>query len=127
RARLLVVVHDLERADSDTIEIASYLSDELFGDPALDQKNRRPGLVIFSMRDDGSESPRARDFLSEALESRTISAIRLEGLDLEGLRRYVQSPRVLEKLLSARMGPPQATARPFTRLPPTSERPSSQA
>jgi transcriptional regulator with GAF, ATPase, and Fis domain len=107
RARLLIVVHDLERADSDTLELASYLSDELFGDPALDARNGRPGLLVFLMRDDGSESEGTRDFLAEALESRSISAIRLEGLDLEGLRRYVQSPRVLEKLLSASKGLPQ--------------------
>jgi transcriptional regulator with GAF, ATPase, and Fis domain len=106
-ARLLVVVHDLERADSDTIELASYLADELFGDPALDPKNPRPGLLAILVRDDGTESPRARDFLAEALENRTTKTLRLEGLDLEGLRRYVQSPRVLEKLLSASKGLPQ--------------------
>jgi transcriptional regulator with GAF, ATPase, and Fis domain len=107
RARVLIVVHDLERADNDTIELASYLADELFGDPALDANNGRPGLLVYLMRDDGSESPRVRDFLVEAIESRTTSTIRLEGLDLEGLRRYVQSPRVLEKLLSASKGLPQ--------------------
>ncbi|MCK6551715.1 tetratricopeptide repeat protein, partial [Myxococcota bacterium] len=112
RTRLLVLVHDLERADNDTLELASYLADELFGDAALDAKHTRTGALVFLVRDDldepgAAKSPRARDFLAEALESPTIKALKLEGLDLEGLKSYVQSPRVLEKLLSASRGLPQ--------------------
>ncbi len=106
-ARLLVVIHDLEHADKDTLELAGYLADELFGDPALDPEHPRPGLLTFLVRDDASTPERVKDFLGEIAERTTAEALLLEGLDLDGLRRYVQSSHVLEKLLSACEGLPQ--------------------
>jgi transcriptional regulator with GAF, ATPase, and Fis domain/energy-coupling factor transporter ATP-binding protein EcfA2 len=107
RARILAVVHDLERADPDTLELASYLSEELFGDPALDPESARPGLLLLSCRDDEQTAPQVTDFLEEMLGRPSVRSVRLAGLDLEGLRRYVQSPHVLEKLLAASEGLPQ--------------------
>ena len=106
-ARVLAVVHDLERADPDTLELASYLSEELFGDPALDPESARPGLLLLCCRDDEQTPNKVRDFLEEMLGRPSVKGLRLSGLDLDGLRRYVQSPHVLEKLLSASEGLPQ--------------------
>jgi sigma-54 specific flagellar transcriptional regulator A len=106
RARILIVVRELERADPDTLELASYLADELFGDPALDPDSAHPGLLLLTCRDD--DPTRAiRDFLDELIARPGVSHVRLQGLDLEGLRRYVQSRHVLEKLLAASEGLPQ--------------------
>ena len=105
-ARLLVVLHDIESADADTLELATYLAENLFGDPALEPDIQRPGLFLHLLRDDQVTPPRARDFLARALEHRSITTLRLEGLDLDGLRRYVQSPRVLTRLLEASEGLP---------------------
>ncbi len=107
RARVLAVVHELERADPDTLELASYLSEELFGDPALDPDSARPGLLILSCRDDEQTPHSVRDFVEEMQGRPSVKSLQLTGLDLEGLRRYVQSPHVLEKLLSASEGLPQ--------------------
>jgi transcriptional regulator with GAF, ATPase, and Fis domain/tetratricopeptide (TPR) repeat protein/energy-coupling factor transporter ATP-binding protein EcfA2 len=107
KARILVTVHDLERADSDTLELTSYLADELFGDPAVDAGPTRTGLLLLLVRDDAMTASAARDFLSQMTERRLVKSLPLAGLDLEGLRRYVQSPHVLEKLLLASEGLPQ--------------------
>lgn len=107
RARLVAIVHDLERADGDTLELASYLADNLFADPSLDPGHTTPGLLLLAIRDDRTTPARARDFLAECEERRTVETLRLTGLDLEGIRRYVQSPRVLTKLLAASDGIPQ--------------------
>ncbi|MEM1023984.1 MAG: sigma 54-interacting transcriptional regulator [Myxococcota bacterium] len=106
QARLLVVVRDLERADPDTLELASYLADELFGDPALDPEKSQPGLLVLTCRDD-EVSAAVEDFVEEMAPRPSVQSIRLQGLDLEGLRRYVQSRHVLEKLLAASEGLPQ--------------------
>ncbi|MCA9550804.1 MAG: tetratricopeptide repeat protein, partial [Myxococcales bacterium] len=105
-ARLLVLIHDLERADSDTLELATYLVDELFGEPDLDPEPAVKGLLVLVARDDAPH-PAARDHLNELMERPGLHRLHLEGLDLEGLRRYVQSPHVLEKLLAASAGLPQ--------------------
>lgn len=106
-ARLCAVVHDLERADADTIELASYLADELFGDPSLETGPHRRGLLLLVTRDDDRVDPRISDFVEEMRDCRTAHTLGLQGLDLEGLRRYVQSPHVLQKLLAASSGLPQ--------------------
>jgi transcriptional regulator with AAA-type ATPase domain/tetratricopeptide (TPR) repeat protein len=106
QARLLVIIHDLERADSDTLELATYLVDELFGEPDLDPQPAVKGLMVLVARDDAPH-PGARDVLAELMERPGLQRLHLEGLDLEGLRRYVQSPHVLEKLLAASAGLPQ--------------------
>ena len=106
RTRVLVVVHGLERADLDTLELATYLADNLFSDSAFEPGTARPGLLALIMRDDATVSDRARDFLANARERRAVQTLRLDGLDLDGLRRYVQSPRVLQKLLEASEGLP---------------------
>jgi transcriptional regulator with GAF, ATPase, and Fis domain/predicted ATPase len=107
RARFVAVVHDLERADPDTLELASYLAEELFGDPALDPENARPGILLLGCRDDEQTPNKVRDFLEEMLGRPAVKSLRLSGLDLDGLRRYVQSPHVLQKLLAASEGLPQ--------------------
>jgi len=107
RARVLAVVHDVERADPDTLELASYLSEELFGDAALDPESARPGLLLLCCRDDEHTPLEVRDFLEEMLGRPSVRGLRMSGLDLEGLRRYVQSPHVLQKLLAASEGLPQ--------------------
>jgi transcriptional regulator with GAF, ATPase, and Fis domain len=117
RARLLVVVRDLEHADSDTLELSSYLADELFGDPALDPQAARPGLLVLSVRDDTSTPDRIRDFIAEMRERSAVHATHLEGLDLDGLKKYIQSPHVLAKLLSASEGLPQEIDAIFDGLP----------
>ena len=105
-ARLLVVVRGLERADPDTLELASYLADELFGDPALDPEKSQPGLLVLTCRDDDLPAV-VEDFIDEMVPRPSVQTVRLQGLDLEGLRRYVQSRHVLEKLLAASEGLPQ--------------------
>ncbi|MEQ8280784.1 MAG: sigma 54-interacting transcriptional regulator [Deltaproteobacteria bacterium] len=107
KARVLIVVHDLERADSDTLELTSYLSDELFGDPDLDPDATMRGLLVLLVRDDGMTKPIVRDFIGELSERRATKRLQLDGLDLEGLKSYVQSPHVLKKLLAASDGLPQ--------------------
>ncbi len=106
RARALIVVRELERADSDTLDLALHLAEHLFGDRALEPDLRRPGLLALVVRDDGTISERARDFLATTAERRTVETLRLVGLDLDGLRRYVQSDHVLQRLLEASDGLP---------------------
>ncbi|MEM7676413.1 MAG: AAA family ATPase, partial [Myxococcota bacterium] len=106
-ARPAIVVHDLERADSDTLELTSYLADELFADPELDPDVARPGLLVLVSQDDKTTSDIVRDTLQEIESYRSTRTLQLQGLDLEGLRHYVQSPHVLEKLLAASDGLPQ--------------------
>ncbi len=106
QARLLMVIHDLERADSDTLELTTYLVNELFADPDLEPNQVPKGLLLMLLRDD-VPGPAAREFLDEMQQQQTAHCLHLEGLDLEGLRRYVQSPHVLEKLLAASDGLPQ--------------------
>ncbi len=107
RGRLLAIVHDLERADTDTLELASYLADELFGDPALDPESRGSGILLFLARNDETVSSRTRDALRDMAARGSIRELSLVGLDLEGLRKYVQSPHLLQKLLAASNGLPQ--------------------
>lgn len=107
RSRVLVVVRDLERADPDTLELAGYLADELFGDPTLDPDKAQLGLLVLTCRDDDLGSRRVREFVEEMGSRPSVRDLRLEGLDLEGLRQYVQSRHVLEKLLAASEGLPQ--------------------
>lgn len=106
QARLLMVIHDLERADSDTLELTTYLVNELFADPDLEPNQVPKGLLLLLLRDDVS-GPAAREFLEEMQQQQAPNCLHLEGLDLEGLRRYVQSPHVLQKLLAASDGLPQ--------------------
>jgi transcriptional regulator with GAF, ATPase, and Fis domain len=117
RTRLLVVVRDLERADGDTLELAAYLADNLFGDPALDAQSAPPGLLLLLCRDDRHVPQRARDFLAEADERRSIQRLELRGLDYDGLRQYLQSPRVLEKVMQASEGIPREIDELFDALP----------
>ncbi len=105
--RLLAIVRDLERADSDTLELAAYLADELFGDPSFGTDGPRLGALILVAREETESPPVLKDFLTEMAERRAVKVMRLTGLDLDGLRRYVQSPHVLAKLLSASGGLPQ--------------------
>ena len=107
-ARPLIVLRDLERADPDSLELASYLADELFADPALDPDRARPGLLLLIARDDDGTPAVARDALHEIASYRHTVTMRLEGLDLEGLRQYLQTPHVLKKLWAASEGLPQA-------------------
>ena len=116
-ARPLLVVHDLERADSDTLELACFLADELYGDPDLDPDAVRPGLLMLLARDDSSTPAIARDVLDELSADRHTRTVELKGLGLEGLRRYVQAPHVLEKLLAASDGLPQELDAIFEALP----------
>lgn len=105
--RLCAVVHDLERADADTLELTHYLLDELFGDDAMDPGPGARGMFLVLVREDEQSPDRIRDFLGEAVEHRGVRTLRLSGLDIDGLRRYVQSPHLLQKLLSASSGLPQ--------------------
>lgn len=106
-ARLCAIVHEIERADADTLELASYLADELFADPALEPGLSGRGVLVLLAREDESTEGRLRDFVADMKEHRTVRCLELRGLDLEGLRRYVQSPHVLEKLFAASSGLPQ--------------------
>ena len=117
RVRLLVVVQDLDRADGDTLELASYLADNLFGDPALDTEGAHPGLLLLLCRDDRSTPARAKDFLADLEERRSVETMRLQGLDWDGLRQYLQSPRVLEKVMQASEGLPREIDELFDALP----------
>ena len=116
-ARPVIVVRDLERADPDTLELTSYLVGELFGDPSLDPDSARPGLLLLLARDQGSTPDAARDVIDDIAETRTTRQIHLQGLDLDGLRNYVQSPQILEKLLLASDGLPQELDAIFDTLP----------
>ena len=116
-ARPLVVVRDLERADSDTLELTSYLADELFADPALDPGATQPGLLVLLARHDDGTPTSARDTVAGLAGDRTTRTLELKGLDLDGLKRYVQAPHVLEKLLAASDGLPQELDAIFEALP----------
>ncbi len=116
-ARPTVVVHDLERADSDTLELTCFLADELFTDPNLDPGTERPGMLLLLARDDETTSPIVRDALTEIAGYSTTNTLELKGLDLEGLSRYLQAPHVLEKLLAASDGLPQELDAIFDALP----------
>ncbi|MEL6185068.1 MAG: AAA family ATPase, partial [Myxococcota bacterium] len=102
--RLCVIIHDVERADADTLEMAAFLADELFGDAALTGRPVR-GVLVLLARDD--VPGRIEDFVAEMNDRPSARTMGLRGLDLDGLRRYVQSPHVLEKLLEASAGLPQ--------------------
>ena len=117
RAKLLAVVHDLERADGDTLELASYLADNMFADPALEPGAGRPGLLLLLVRDDRTTRVRAKDFLADLEERSAVETMRLAGLDLDGVRLYLQSPRVLEKVLAASEGIPREIDELFEALP----------
>ena len=116
-ARPVVVVHDLERADSDTLELSCYLADELFADPSLEPDMARPGLLMLLARDDETTPAIAHDVLQEIAGYGNTQTVGLKGLDLDGLRRYVQAPHVLEKLLAASDGLPQELDAIFEALP----------
>ncbi len=110
--RLCAVVHDLERADADTLELAAYLADELFEDGDTGR-----GVLVLLARPNESPEGRVRDFIAEFEARPGAKVLALEGLDLEGLRRYVQSPHLLEKLLAASCGLPQAVDALIAGLP----------
>ncbi len=107
RTRLLVVVNHLERADLDTLELATYLADNLFTDGVWEPGSGHPGLLTLVLRDDATTPDSAREFLARANEDRSVRTMPLAGLDLDGLRRYVQTPRVLQRLLAASEGLPR--------------------
>ncbi|MBI2372842.1 MAG: sigma 54-interacting transcriptional regulator [Deltaproteobacteria bacterium] len=104
RTRLLVVVHDLERADADTLDLAQDLAEGFAGEPL---EAARPGLLVLSLSDDDQAETATDDLVAELRERRPDDVLFLGRLDLEGLRRYLDSPRVLEKLLAASNGLPR--------------------
>ncbi|MBI4818485.1 MAG: sigma 54-interacting transcriptional regulator [Deltaproteobacteria bacterium] len=104
RTRLLVIVHELERAGADTLELAADLAEGFRGEPL---EAARPGLLVLSFSDESESSAPVRDFLEEQRERRADDVMFLGRLDLDGLRRYLDSPRVLERLLAASNGLPR--------------------
>ncbi len=117
RAPMLAIVHDLERADGDTLELAGYLAEHLFADPVRPDGAGRPGLLLLLVRDDRSTPPRARDFVADVEERASAEMVRLSGLDLHGLRLYLQHSRLLEKVLAASDGMPHEIDELFEALP----------
>lgn len=105
-ARPLVVLHDLDRADTDTLELAAYLADELYGNASLGSDAAARGLLCLLVRDDSGRA-RVDDFITDLADRPYVRRVKLDGLDLEGLKRYLQSPHVVEKLLTASDGLPQ--------------------
>lgn len=117
RSRPLLVVHELENAGRDTFELATYLADTLFPDPRLEPQASRPGVLLFVMRDDRQTPTGARDFILECEERPSVAKLALRGLDLPALARYLQSPRLLEKLMAASDGLPKEIDELFDALP----------
>ncbi len=115
--RPLLVVHDLEHADRDTFELATYLADTLFPDADLEPRSERAGLLLFVVRDDRQTSASARDFVLECEERTSMAKLALRGLDIEALGQYLQSPRLLEKLMAASDGLPKEIDELFDALP----------
>jgi len=106
-SRMLLILHNLDCADSDTLELAHFVSENLFDDPRLETGQQRPGLILYLLREGQPNSPSVENFLSVASEHPNVDCVHLQGLDLEGLREYVQSEHILNKLLSASDGLPQ--------------------
>ncbi len=115
--RPLIVIRDLEQADHDTLALTSYLAGELFRDPDLDPDADRPGMLLLLTRDESSTPPLARDVLKEIADDRSTKTVDLRSLDLEGVRRYLQSSHVLRRLLEASDGLPQELEAIFDALP----------
>ncbi|MEE2901992.1 MAG: sigma 54-interacting transcriptional regulator [Myxococcota bacterium] len=105
-ARLLLVVHDLEKASGDALELAQFLSDNLFDDPRLQLNDCNPGLLLYTLASTKANSHFADDFVSYLDAHANADVLKLEGFDREALKNYLQSEHVLNKFLSASDGLP---------------------
>ena len=104
--RILLVIHDLDRANGDTLDLAQFISDNLFDDPRLQLHQQRSGLLLYSVRIRASNPSQLTEFLLQTESQPNVQRIELKGFDREGLRNYLQSEHILNKLLSASGGLP---------------------
>jgi DNA-binding NtrC family response regulator/predicted ATPase len=95
-----ILVHDLHLADRATRGLVTHLAQTRMGAPELDgtPHDRLVGLLAVSTRDDDSGW----------LDGAAAERIRLEALDADGVRAFLQSPEVVAFFAEATGGRPRS-------------------
>ena len=106
---VIVLLRDLHVADEGALELFAWLAENLDVDPALAgavddlDGDRFRGLLVAAI-DDGPAAERLR---TEVMPRSPIGAVMaLEGLDADGVRAFLSSPEVVERILSSTQGRP---------------------
>jgi len=106
-----LVIHDLHRADIATLALLRYLLDNLLADPAFDSAGAsvpsRPGgefraLLVLTFREGEHTLP----LLEVIRSSRAVEHLAMSGLDREGVRAFLQTDEVVDRLVRATDGNP---------------------
>ncbi len=119
RIPAVIVVHDLHLADSATAAAVRFLVENVFSDPVgrCAAPGRRPpfaGTVVVTT----SEADGGFDALQASLADREhCSFVGLGDIEEEQVRRFVNSPEVLEQLVQASGGVPENLRELFAALP----------
>ena len=131
--RPVIYLHDLHRADAATLGLLCYLLENLVADPAFDwapnagetletidiTNDDRPtapgfrGLIVLSFR----AVPETEPLLEVARTSDAVAHLQLSGLDADGVRSFLQTPSVVERMLKASGGLPIALEQLLDSLP----------
>jgi len=108
---LVVLLHDLDEADEATLDLFSWLAENLDLDPTLagtlDEEldgARFAGLLVASVADGPVGDRLRRDVLPR---SPVASPLALSGLDADGVRAFLASPEVVERILASTGGRPE--------------------
>ena len=106
-----LVIHDLHRADIATLALLRYLLDNLLADPAFDSAGASVraradaefrALLVLTFR----EGEHTRPLLEVIRSSRAVEHLAMSGLDREGVRAFLQTDDVVERLVRATEGNP---------------------
>jgi transcriptional regulator with GAF, ATPase, and Fis domain/Tfp pilus assembly protein PilF len=116
----VILLHDLDRADTTTLRLIRYLLDNLLADPAFEwappegvyalpdgaipMGRAFRGLLVLSLHLDEATQP----LLDVANSSAAVEHLPLAPLGADGVRAYLQSPAIIDRLLKASGGLPAA-------------------
>ncbi len=120
----VLFLHDLHRADEETLRLVRYLVANLLADPAFDWSADLPdlpapgpppfqGLLVLSFR----ETEAVRPLLEVARASAAVEHVPLRGLDAAGVRDWLGSDEFVERLMRASGGLPAALENLVDSLP----------
>ena len=106
----VVLIHDLDAGDDASFDLFAWLAENLELDPTLagtvddDLETERFRGLILATASDGEVADRLRrDVLPR---SPVASALPLSGLDADGVRAFLSSPEVVERILTSTGGRP---------------------